>query len=92
MLLQFIPFLDKDGLIQARCRLKHAKKPFSKKHPVILDRKNNIIKLMIEQAYNDCRHLRTEFFQAHPQQDFIIIELRRFLKELSKTCFICRLW
>ena len=92
MLLQFTPFLDKDDLIRARGRIKHAKKPYSQKYPIILDRKNNITELMIEQAYNDCRHLRTEFFRAHPQQDFIIIGLRRFLKQLSKTYFICRLW
>ena len=91
-LLQFIPFLDKDGLIQARGRLKHAKIPYSQKHPIILDRKNSITKLIFEQAHNDCRHLGTEFFRAHLQQDFIIIGIRQFLKQLSKTCFICRRW
>ena len=91
-LLQFTPFLDKDGLIRARGRLKHAKIPYSQKHPTILDSKNSITKLIIEQADNDCRRLGTEFVRANLQQDFIIIGLRRFLKQLSKTCFICRRW
>ena len=91
-LLQFTPFLDKDGLIRARVRLKHAKISYNQKHPIILDSKNSITKLIIEQAHNDCRHLGTEFDRAHLQQDFIIIGLRRFLKQLSKTCFICRRW
>ena len=91
-LLQFTPFLDKDGLIRARGRLKHAKIPYSQKHPIILDSKDNITKLIIEQAHIDCRHLGTEFVRAHLQQDFIIIGLRRFLKQLSKTRFICRRW
>ena len=34
----------------------------------------------------------TEFVRTHLQQDLIIIGLRRFLKQLSKTCFICRRW
>ena len=91
-LLQFCPFLDKNGLKRARGRLKRAKIPYSQKRRVILDSKNNIINLIIEQAHNDCRHLGTEFVRAHLQQDFIIIGLRRFLKQLSKTCFICRRW
>ena len=77
-LLQLIPFLDKDGLIRARGRLKHAKIPYSQKHPIILDSKNSITKLIFEQAHNNCRHLGTEFFRAHLQQDFIIIEIRHF--------------
>ena len=88
-LLQFTPFLDKDGL-GAGGRLKHAKTAYSQKHPTLLDGKNSITKLIIEQAHNNCRHLGTEFVLAHLQQDFIIIGLRRFLKQLSETCFICR--
>ena len=91
-LLQFTPFLDKDGLIRARGRLRHTKIPYSQKHPVILDSKSNIAKLIIEQAHNDCRHLGTEFVRAYLQHDFIIIGLRQFLKQLSKRCFICRRW
>ena len=32
-LLKFNPFLDNDGLMRARDRLKHAKTPYSQKHP-----------------------------------------------------------
>ena len=89
-ILQFTPFLDKDGLIRARVTLKHAEIPYSQKNPIILDSKNYITKLIIEKAHNDCRHLGTEFVRAHLQQDFIIKGLRRFLKQLSKKCFVCR--
>ena len=91
-LLKFTPFLDKDGLVRAGGRLKHAKIPYSQKHPIILDSKNSITKLIIEQAHNDCKYLGTDFVRAHLQHDFIIIGLRQFLKQLSKTCFICRRW
>ena len=91
-LLQFTPFLDKVVLIRARGTSKHAKIPYSQKHSIILDSKNSITKLKIEQAHNVCRQLGTEFVRVHLQQDFIIIGLRRFLKQLSKTCFICRRW
>ena len=82
-LLQFTPLLDKDGLIPARGRLGHAKIPYSQKEPIILDSKNYIIKLIIEQAHN-CRYLGTEFVRANLQQDLIIIGRRRLLKQLSK--------
>ena len=89
-LLQFTPILDKDGLIRARGRLIRAKIPYSQKHPVVLGSKNNITTVTIEQAHSDCRHLGTEFVRAHLQKNFIIMGLRQFLKQLSKTCFICR--
>ena len=60
-LLQFTPFLDKDGLIRARVRLRHAKIPYSQKHPIFLESKNYITKLFIEQAHKDCRQFGTEF-------------------------------
>ena len=47
-LLQFCPFLDKDGLKRARGRLKRAKIPYSQKRRVIHDSKNNITNLIIE--------------------------------------------
>ena len=85
---QFTPLLDKGRLIRARGRLKHAKISYSQKHPVILDSKNNITQLIIEQTHNDCRQLGTQFVQAHLLHDFIIIG--RFLKKINKTCFIFR--
>ena len=33
-----------------------------------------------------------EFFRARPQQTFLIIALRRFLRRLSLTCLPCRRW
>ena len=84
-LLQFNPLLDKDVLIRARGRLKHAKIPYNQRHPISLDSKNNSTKLLIERAHKDCRHLGAEFVRAHLQQDFVIIGLRRFLKQLSKN-------
>ena len=72
--------------------MRHAKIPYSKKHPIILDCKNYVTKLIIEQAHNNCRRLGSEFVRAHMQRDFIITGLRRFLKQLSKPCFVSRGW
>ena len=33
-----------------------------------------------------------EFVRAHLQQTFLTIGHRRFLRRLSRTCFICRRW
>ena len=34
----------------------------------------------------------TEFFREHLPQSFLVIGLRRFLRSLGRTCFVCRRW
>ena len=91
--LQFNPFLDENGVLRAKGRLRHASIPWSQKHPIILDIKDRVTQLIVQDARTDrCQHMGTEFVRAHLQQTFLIIGLRRFLRRLSRTCFICRRW
>ena len=91
--LQFNPFLDGNGVLRAKGRLRHAPIPWNQKHPIILDIKDHVTQLIVQDAHtNSCQHMGTEFVRAHLQQTFLIIGLRRFLRRLSRTCFICRRW
>ena len=91
--LQFNPFLDGNGVLRAKGRLRQAPIPWNQKHPIILDIKNHVTQLIVQDAQtNSCRHMGTKFVRAHLQQIFLIIGLRRFLRRLSRTCFISRRW
>ena len=91
--LQFNPFLDGYGVLRAKGRLRHAPIPWNQKPPIILDIKDHVTQLIFQDAHTNSRQLMgTEFVRAHLQQTFLIIGLRRFLRRLSRTCFICRRW
>ena len=91
--LQFKPFLDRNGVLRAKGRLRHAPIPWYHEHTIILDIKDHVTLLIVQDAHtNSCQNMGTEFVRAHLQQTFLIIGLRRFLRRLSPTCFICRRW
>ena len=91
--LQFNPFLVGNGVLRAKERLRHAPMPWNQKHSIILDFKDHVTQLVVENAHtNSCQHMGTEFDRAHLQQTFLFIGLRRFLRRLNRTCFICRRW
>ena len=91
--LQFNLFLDGNGVLRAKGRLRHAPITCSQKHPIIQDIKDHVTQLIVQDAHtNSCQLMGTEFVRAHLQQTFLIIGLRRFLRRFSRTCFICRRW
>ena len=91
--LQFNPFVHENGFLRSKGMLRHAQLPWNQKHPIILDIKDHITQLIVQDAHtNSCQHMGTELVRAHLQQTFLIIGLRRFLRRLSRTCFIYRRW
>ena len=72
-ILQFNPFLDGNGVLRAKGRLRHAPIPWNQKHPIILDIKDHVTQLIVQDAHtNSCQHMGTEFVRAHLQQTFLI--------------------
>ena len=91
--LHFNPFLDENGVLRAKGRLRHAPIPWNQKHTLKLEIKDHVTQLIVQDAHtNSCQHMGTEFVRAHLQQVFLIIGLRRLLRRLSWTCFLCRRW
>ena len=52
--LQFNPFLDGNGVLRAKGRLRHAPIPWNQKHPIILDIKDLVTceRSLSERTYN----------------------------------------
>ena len=60
--LQFNPFLDGNVVLRAKGRLRHAPIPWNQKHPIILDIKDHVTQLIVQDAHtNSCQHMGTEF-------------------------------
>jgi len=50
-ILNLHPFIDSNGIIRVRGRLRHAPIEYSKKHPILLLSKHHITELIIRDAY-----------------------------------------
>ena len=93
VMLQFNPFLDGSGVLRVKRSLRHAQLPWNQKHPIILEIRDHITQLFVQDAHtNSCQFKRSEFVRAHLQQTFLFIGLRRFLRRLSRIYFIYRRW
>ena len=82
---QLSPFLD-SGIIRARGRLRNSLLPDATKHPI----KDPIVRMMIENAHRRCMHHGTEYIHNYLQQRFVIIGLRKTLRQIRHYCFLCR--
>ena len=86
---QLSPFLD-NGVIRARGRLRNSPLPDATKYPIILNAKDPIVRMMIESAHRRCMHHGTEYIRNYLQQSFVIIGLRKTLRQRRHNCFLCR--
>ena len=86
---QLSPFLD-NGIIRARGRLRRSPLPDATKHQIILNAKDPIVRMMIENAHRRCMHHGTEYVRNYQQQSFVIIGLRKTLRQIRHNCFLCR--
>ena len=86
---QLSPLLD-NGIIRARGRLRNSPLPDATKHPIILNAKDPIVRMMIESAHRRCMHHGAEYTRNSLQQNFVSFGLRKTLRQIRHNCFLCR--
>ena len=86
---QVSPFLG-NCVILARGRLRNSPLPDATKHPINLNAKDPIGRKMIESAHRRCMHHGTEYIRNYLQQSFVIIGIRKTLRQIRHNCFLCR--
>ena len=84
------PFLDSDGLIRAKGRLKHSELRFDKKHPIILPANHIAVRIFLEREQKANNHERTEYVRSMIQQKYWVIGLRNLLRRIKLNCVLCR--
>ena len=74
------PFIEEDGPIRVKGRLKHSKLDYNSKHPILLTAKPQVVQLLLGKAHRDNLHEGTEYVRNMLQQEYWIIGLRNALR------------
>ena len=89
-ILQFLPFIDQQGLIRAQGRIGKSQLNFETKHPILLHWKHHVVELFLRNEHNNSHPECTEHVRNIVQQKFWILGIRNDLRSIKYKCFRCR--
>ena len=70
------PFIEEDGTIRVKGRLKHSNIAYNAKHPILLTAKHPVVQFLLEKAHRDNLFEGKEYVRNTLQQKYWIIGLR----------------
>ena len=87
----FSPFLGPDLLFRSRSRLRRLEViNYDAKHPLLLDSKHPLSKLLCEHMHEKCHHLGPDYVRAQMSCKYIVLGLRTLLRSIRLRCVACR--
>ena len=89
-LLALSPLLGEDGLIRVGGRLENLDLPYFSTHPIILDKKSHITRLLVEQAHLRTKHAGLNIMLATLAHKYHVVEIKQLLRTVSKFCVVCQ--
>ena len=89
-LAQLSPFLDEQGLLRARGRLHNATLPETTRHPVILDRDDDVTRLIVSEVHQRLLHPGLEHTLAEVRTNYWMSKARSTVKKIIHKCAFCR--
>ena len=81
--LQFSPFRDEEGIIQAKSRIGKGQLDFIAKHPILLYSKHHAVELFLQNEHKDNQHEGTEHKRNKIQQKMWILGIRNALGSIK---------
>ena len=69
-------FIEEDGTIRQKSRLKYSSLDYNTKHSILLTAKHSVVQPLLEQTHRDNVHEGTEYVSNMLQQEYWIIGLR----------------
>ena len=84
------PFIEVDGTIRLKVRLKHSNLDHNAKDLKLLTAKHPVVQLLPERAQRDNLHEGTEYVRNMLQQEYWTIGLRNALRKNKSGCIKCR--
>ena len=88
---QFSPFIGPGGLVRASGRVKQLTiATFNVKHPIILDARHPLTKLLLEHLHTQHCHQGVDYLRALVQQRFAVVKLRTALRTIVSRRVVCR--
>ena len=87
---KFSPFIEENGKIRVKGRLKHSNLDYNAKNPILLTAKHPVVQLLLEKAHRDNLHEGTEYVRNMLQREYWIIRPRNALRKIKSRCIKCR--
>ena len=89
-ILQFSPFLDKQGHFRTKGRIGKSQLDFNAKHPILLHWKHHAVELFFRNEHKYNQHEGTEHVRNIVQQKMWILDIRNALRSIKNKCVTCR--
>jgi len=89
-LLPLHPFLDSSGVLRVGGREEHSKLQYQSQHPVIIDGKHLLTKLIIRTEHIRLLHAGPTLLTASLCHKFHIVGCRKIVRSTTRGCVICR--
>lgn len=83
------PYLDDKNILKVGGRLRHAAIDESRKHPMILSTKNNLVKLIIADAHKRTLHGGVQLMLTYIRARYWIIRVKTLVTSYIHKCLIC---
>lgn len=88
-LLQFNPFLDRNGVLRIGGRLKEALIDFDSKHQIIIPKNSILSRLIINDAHKMTKHGGTQLTMTYTRTQYWIIDTRKAVRNQIHKCVKC---
>ena len=75
------PFIEEDGTIRVKGRLKHSNLAYNAKYPILLTAKHPVVQLLLERLHRDNLHEGTEYVRNMLQQKYWIIGVKNAIQK-----------
>ena len=83
-------FIEEDGAIRMKGRLKHSNLAYNAKHPILLTAKHPVVQFLLEKGHRENLYEGTDYLRNRFQQEYWIIGLRSALRKIKPRCIKCR--
>ena len=85
------PFVGPSGLLRSQSRLRRLGiADYDAKHPVILDSKHPLVKLMLQCYHKRFHHMGPDYIRAQVNCKYIALGARSVLRSIAQRCVVCR--
>lgn len=88
-LLSLAPFLDSTGVLRVGGRIQNSEFEYDQKHPIILDAKHQLTKLLMRHEHLRLLHAGPQLLLASIREQFWPIGGRNLARSTSRQCIIC---
>ena len=89
-LLTLRPFIDSNGIIRVGGRQQNASLKYSAMHPIILQGKHPVTKLLVRNEHKRLLHAGATLLNSSLNRRFHIIVCRKIVRTVTRGCIVCR--